>query len=77
MIAEEFELHNCPVCKTKAVISRDAPDGFFLGYSVGCSRYKKNDGIHSQKMHFHNVSTKEKAIEKWNEYCEVYENESH
>lgn len=77
MIAEEFELHNCPVCKTKAVISRDAPDGFFLGYSVGCPRYKKNDGIHSQKMHFHNVSTKEKAIEKWNEYCEVYENESH
>ena len=67
------ELNNCPVCGTKAVVQKDEPDGFFLGYSVGCPRYKKDDGIHAKKMFCSNVSTKEKAIEKWNEYCEVFE----
>ena len=66
-------LNNCPVCGAKAVVQKDEPDGFFLGYSVGCPRYKKEYGIHAKKMFFSNVSTKEKAIEKWNEYCEVFE----
>ena len=66
-------LMDCPVCGAKAVVQKDEPDGFFLGYSVGCPRYKKDDGIHAKKMFFSNVSTKEKAVEKWNEYCEVFE----
>lgn len=63
-------LSNCPICGAKTYVDRDEPDGFFLGYSVGCPRYKLNDGIHNNRMAFHNISTKERAIMMWNEFCE-------
>ena len=56
----------------KGLNNKDEPDGNFMGYSVGCPRYKENDGIHKRRMFFNFVATKEKATEKWNEYCEVF-----
>jgi hypothetical protein len=47
-----------------------------MGYSSGCPRYRLNDGVHAKKMFFHNVATKEKAIEKWNEYVERFLDEA-
>lgn len=64
-------LKDCPICGKKAYISRDEPDGFFMGWSVGCPAYKKNDGVHEVNAAFHNITTKQRAIEKWNKYCEV------
>jgi hypothetical protein len=69
-------LKDCPVCGAGAVILKCEPDGNFMGYAVGCPRYRKNDGVHTRKMFFSNASTREKAIEKWNEYCEVFFNET-
>lgn len=68
-------LKPCPVCGAKAFISRDTPDGFFMGWSVGCPRYRIGDGIHGietfdehEKNAFalHLFTTKEEAIEAWN-----------
>ena len=69
-------LRNCPICGAKAVVCKDEPDGFFMGYGSGCPRYKLNDGIHAKKMFFNCVATKEKAIEKWNEYVERFLDET-
>lgn len=69
-------LRNYPICGAEAVVLRNEPDGFFMGYSSGCPRYRLNDGVHAKKMFFHNVATKEKAIEKWNEYVERFLDEA-
>lgn len=62
------KIKNCPICNSKIFILRDEPDGFFMGYSVGCPRYKLNDGIHSRKMAFHHFNSKENALNFWNNY---------
>ena len=69
-------LRDCPICGAKVVVHRDEPDGYFMGYSIGCPGYKLNDGTHAKKMAFHYVATKEKAIEKWNEYVERFLDET-
>lgn len=72
---KETELKPCPVCKAKAYIHRDAPDGYFMGYSAGCPRYHINDGIHGisaveeheeKGYAVHGCYTKEEAITAWN-----------
>lgn len=68
-----MDLSNCPICGAKAIITRDAPDGFFMGYSVGCPRYTLNDGIHTKRMCFFGINTKENAIKKWNKYAKENE----
>lgn len=55
----------CPECGATVYISLDEPDGYFMGWSIGCTRYKVNDGIHKRKMAFHNLYTKEHAIKVW------------
>lgn len=70
------ELRDCPICGAKAIVCRDESDGFFMGYSSGCPRYRINDGIHTKKMFFSFVSTKERAVEKWNEYVEMFLDET-
>ena len=59
---------DCPICGGKTVVDCAKPDGFFMGWSIGCPRYRLNDGIHIKRMAFHNISTKDKAIEIWNKY---------
>lgn len=65
------KLKNCPICNSKAFIKRDEPDGFYMGWSVGCPKYRQNDGIHKKKMAFCNLDSREEAVEKWNRYCEI------
>ena len=46
------KLKPCPICGSKAYISKDIVDGFYFGWSVGCPRFCLNDGIHGiDEMH--------------------------
>ena len=73
------ELKPCPVCGAKAFISGDSVHGFFMGWSVGCPRYCRYDGIHGIETYedhiekgyaIHGCYTKEEAIEAWNRRAE-------
>lgn len=67
------QLPNCPVCGAKAFLHGDAPDGFWMGWSIGCPRYCLNDGIHGhdfntpRKEHLTRCgfTTKRSAIAWW------------
>lgn len=67
------KLKKCPICGAKATVTKDSPDGNFMGYTVGCPRYKRNDGIHPMNCVFPCLDTEEKAVKKWNEYVERLE----
>ena len=62
----------CPICGAKAFIRSNTVDGFWFGWSVGCPRFRLNDGIHGkdddspreERMSAHGFYTKEDA-EKW------------
>lgn len=73
------KLKHCPVCGAKAYISSNAPDGYYMGWSVGCPRYCIGDGIHGidtyeenekRALALHGFFTKEEAIEAWNRRAE-------
>ena len=72
----------CPICGAKAYIMHDVVDGFDFGWSVGCPRFKLDDGIHgidettqTIKAEFmrprvmHCIS-RQSAIELWNKKVE-------
>ena len=68
------KLKPCPICETKAFISKDIVDGYYFGWSVGCPRFCLNDGIHdidentSEEEHlsiFYLDSAAE-CVAKWN-----------
>jgi len=69
---QEAGLPPCPVCGAKAYIHSDTVDGFWFGWSVGCPRYRIDDGIHGQdadtpheeRLSAHGFHTKE-AAESW------------
>lgn len=71
------ELMPCPLCGSKAFIAQDVADGFYFGWSVGCPRACINDRTHKldaeafkkAKLTFHNLNSKEQAINVWNERC--------
>lgn len=75
-------LKPCPICGAKAFVSNDVVDGFWFGWSVGCPRYCLSDGIHGidydapdgeHEKHGYtgfNYSSKERAIEAWNDRVE-------
>jgi hypothetical protein len=74
-VRKKDELEPCPVCGAKAYISSAAPDGFFMGWSVGCPRYCVGDGIHGidtfeedekRALALHGFFTREEAIEARN-----------
>lgn len=69
------ELKPCPVCGSKAFISRDVVDGFYVGWSVGCPRFCIGDGIHgidtpadaeTRGLTCFGFLSKEEAVEWWN-----------
>lgn len=77
-----IELKRCPVCGAKAFIRRDAPDGFYMGYSVGCPRFCSDDGIHGWKigdsddkrLTMFGFNSRKEAIEAWNKKVENWKN---
>ena len=78
MMAYMRELKPCPICGAKAFISNDVVDGFWFGWSVGCPRFKLNDGIHNiddntpkeeRPILFYQPSKKD-AINHWNKWVE-------
>ena len=71
----------CPICGSKAYIMHDVVDGFDFGWSVGCTRFKLDDGIHGidettpEFMHprvMYCIS-RQSAIESWNKKVEGIE----
>lgn len=74
------EAVRCPVCGARAFVRKAAPDGCFMGWSVGCPRYSVNDGVHricNQFTHekrgysMHGFTTKEGAVKAWNRRCKT------
>ena len=71
------ELPCCPICGSKAFISKDVVDGFYFGWSVGCPRACINDKTHKlneeefkkARLTFFYLNSKEEAIRVWNERC--------
>jgi hypothetical protein len=39
-------LKPCPICGAKAFVKHDVVDGFEFGWSVGCPRFCRDDGVH-------------------------------
>lgn len=69
------KLSPCPICGTKAYISKDIVDGFYFGWSVGCPRFCLNDGVHGidentpedKHLSIHYLDSASECVEKWNE----------
>jgi hypothetical protein len=69
------KLKPCPICGSKAYISKDIVDGFYFGWSVGCPRFCLNDGIHGidentpteEHLSIFGLNTAEECVKKWNE----------
>jgi len=82
MKALREKLPPCPICGKKAILDHDVVNGYDFGYSVGCTAFRINDGVHgfndfndiyNQKMpSFHGCDTKEEAFEKWVNYCKRF-----
>lgn len=71
------ELPRCPMCGSKAFISKDVVEGFYFGWSVGCPRACINDKTHKlneeefkkARLVFHNLNSREEAILIWKGRC--------
>lgn len=56
----------CPICGGNVLIMHDNLHGEYdMGWSIGCGRYKANDGIHNRKMSVFGMATKEQALNAW------------
>ena len=70
----------CPVCGSKAFISKDVVDGYYFGWSVGCPRFSFYDGIHgitendpeSKRLTIMYLNSAKECVEKWNEKVKKY-----
>lgn len=78
------KLKSCPICGSKAYISKDIVDGFYFGWSVGCPRFCLNDGIHGidentpveKHLSIMNLDSAAECVERWNKKVENYFKES-
>ncbi len=67
------QLPVCPVCGAETYLHSDTVDGFWFGWSIGCPRYRLNDGIHGHDLNTprerylaeYGFSTKEEAVAWW------------
>lgn len=59
---------NCPICGKQAYINCDVPDGFYMGWSVGCVSYKENDNVHLMKASRHNLCSEKECIKWWERF---------
>ena len=79
------DLPKCPICGSKPFVSKDVVDGFYFGWSVGCPRYRLNDGIHghgfdtpeSKRLTIFGLNSKEECYRAWNERLKEYETIQH
>ena len=75
------KLKPCPICGSKAYISKDIVDGFYFGWSVGCPRFCFNDGIHGidenspkeKHLSILYLDSANECVEKWNRKVDEYE----
>ena len=75
------KLKHCPICGSKAYISKDIVDGFYFGWSVGCPRFCLNDGIHGidenapreKYLSIFNLDSANECVEKWNRKVDEYQ----
>lgn len=71
------ELSRCPICGSKAFISKDVVDGFYFGWSVGCPKACINDKVHKlnekefkkARLTFFELNSRDEAIKVWNDRC--------
>lgn len=77
-------LSKCPLCGGRAFVMHAVVDGFEFGWSIGCERacigdkhHKLNDyeSFWQAKIVFHNLRSKEYAIEVWERRCREQEQE--
>ena len=47
---ESQVIEPCPICGSKAFVMHDVVDGFEMGWSAGCPRFRHEDGIHGTTM---------------------------
>ena len=74
------KLKPCPICGSKAYISKDIVDGFYFGWSVGCPRFCLNDGIHGidenapreKYLSILYLDSANECVEKWNRRVNEY-----
>lgn len=74
------KLKSCPICGSKAYISKDIVDGFYFGWSVGCPRFCLNDGIHGidenaprkKYLSIFSLDSADECVEKWNRRVDEY-----
>ena len=74
------KLKPCPICGSKAYISKDIVDGFYFGWSVGCPRFCLNDGIHGidentpkeKLLSIFYLNSANECVEEWNMKVDEY-----
>lgn len=72
------QLKKCPICGAKAYISKDIVDGFYFGWSVGCPRFRFDDGIHGinenspeeDHLSIMCLDSASECVDKWNKKVE-------
>ena len=63
------DLPYCPVCGKICFIAQDMPGKNDCGWSVGCSAYTNDDGIHKKKMIKYNLNTMQECELWWKTIC--------
>ena len=80
IVEAKKKLKPCPICGSKAYISKDIVEGFYFGWSVGCPRFCLNDGIHGidentpteKHLSIMNLGSANECVEKWNKRVNEY-----
>jgi hypothetical protein len=67
------KISNCPICGANAYLMKDIVDGYYFGWSIGCTRYRLNDKLHNVKMTFNNISSEDKAVKIWESWAKQHE----
>lgn len=65
---QKIEIPECPVCHHKAFLKKNK----YIGWSIGCSKYKFCDGVHVIPMFFKHNLTRKGALKKWSIHLEIY-----
>ena len=73
-IQKRQKLPKCPICGAEAFVKKNIVDGFYMGWSAGCPRYRIADGIHGvntleeakeRGYTVHGAPSKEEAVKRW------------
>ena len=73
-IQKRQKLPKCPICGAEVFVKKNIVDGFYMGWSAGCPRYRIADGIHGvntleeakeRGYTVHGAPSKEEAVKRW------------